>query len=63
MSYKYFARRGAGSAGITINSAAVACFYSNPMQEEFVFIELINGSKLELKTTLTEVEKWLEGSW
>lgn len=61
MSYKYFSQRG-GGPGVNINSAAVACFYANPMQEESVFVELVNGTKFELKCTLSEIEKWLEES-
>ena len=61
MSYKYFSQCNDGP-GVTINSTAVACYYANPMQEESVILELVNGSKFELKTVLHDVEKWLDAT-
>lgn len=63
MSYHYFSLRNperGGLRGINVNSAAVACYYANPMAEESVIMELVNGSKFDFKVFLSEVEKWLE---
>ena len=61
MSYKYFSQL-RGGPGVTINSTAVACYYAHPMQEESIILELVNGSKFELKAVLYDVEKWLEAT-
>jgi hypothetical protein len=58
MSFEYF-RQTESSTGVMINSKFVVCYYADPMREETVFIELINGSKFVLKTTLSAVENWL----
>jgi len=64
MSYRYFkirnAKRGELS-GVNVNSAAVACYYANPMAEESVIVELVNGSKFDFEAFLLDVDKWLEG--
>lgn len=58
MTFRYFNRHGK-MTGVTVNSSAVVCYYSDPLKEESVIIELSNGSKFELKTILGDVEKWL----
>jgi len=63
MSYQYFSLRNierGGLRSVNINSEAVVCYYANPMAEESVIVELSNGSKFDLKTGLSEVDKWLE---
>jgi hypothetical protein len=61
LSFEYFKQVDV-SGGVNINSRAVVCFYSDLMREGVVNVELSNGSKFTLKTTLSAVENWPQRS-